>query len=120
MATQDSFTELRRIFAAIRWLPCVVAVMVLQVSLTFVNVWPTLDVRPTTALTVELPVAVLLIIGLTRRYPESIGMLIRGLSIGWVLLIVGRYVDVTTRSLYGREVNIYWDMQHIPKVGAMF
>ena len=120
MATQDSFTELRRIFAASRWLPCVVAVMVLQVSLTFVNVWPTLDVRPTTALTVELPVAVLLIIGLTRRYPKSIGMLIRGLSIGWVLLIVGRYVDVTTRSLYGREVNIYWDMQHIPKVGAMF
>ena len=99
---------------------CVVAVVILQVSLTFVNVWPTLDVQPTTDLTVELPLAVLLIIGLTRRYSGSAIMLIRALSTGWVLLIVGRYVDVTTRSLYGREVNLYWDMRHIPKVGAMF
>lgn len=105
---------------SVRWLACAVALSILQVSLTFVNVWPTLDVRPTADLTVELPLAILLLIGFSRWRTGSLETLSRVLSIGWVLLIVGRYVDVTTRSLYGREVNIYWDMRHIPKVGAMF
>ena len=105
---------------SVRWLACVVALSILQVSLTFVNVWPTLDVRPTADLTVELPLAILLLIGFSRWRTGSLKTLNRVLSIGWVLLILGRYVDVTTRSLYGREVNIYWDMRHIPKVGAMF
>ena len=51
---------------SVRWLACVVALSILQVSLTFVNVWPTLDVRPTTDLTVELPRAILLRIGFSR------------------------------------------------------
>ena len=38
----------------------------------------------------------------------------------WVALIVGRYVDVTVRSLYGRDINLYWDLRFVPDVGAMF
>ena len=45
---------------------------------------------------------------------------LRGAAVVWVLLIVGRYVDVTTRALYGRDVNPYWDLRHVPSVGAMF
>ena len=120
MGIRSFFSVLGSRVRSSRWVTCVVAAGILQISLTFVNVWPTLDVQPTTDLTVELPLAVLLIIGLTGRHSGSAVMLSRALSTGWVLLIVGRYVDVTTRSLYGREVNIYWDMRHIPKVGAMF
>ena len=38
----------------------------------------------------------------------------------WLLLIVGRYAEVTTTSLYGRDINFYWDTRHMPSVGAMF
>ena len=120
MRTRDFVAGLADPGGPIRWITCVVAVAILQISLTFVNVWPTLDVQATSDLTVELPLAVLLMVWFLRRHQDSVKGLIRVLSTGWVFLIVGRYVDVTTRSLYGREVNIYWDMRHIPKVGAMF
>jgi hypothetical protein len=35
------------------------------------------------------------------------------------VLVLGRYVDVTARSLYGRDINLYWDLRHMPDVGAM-
>jgi hypothetical protein len=37
-----------------------------------------------------------------------------------VFLAVGHYIDATARSLYGRDVNLYWDLQLLPNVGAMF
>ncbi|MCC7181880.1 MAG: sulfatase-like hydrolase/transferase [Acidobacteria bacterium] len=44
----------------------------------------------------------------------------RALAALWVVLVIGRYADVTTRSLYGRGVNLYWDLRLLPDVGAMF
>lgn len=41
------------------------------------------------------------------------------LSAGWVALGIGRYLDVTAPALYGREVNLYWDLQFVPDVVAM-
>jgi hypothetical protein len=46
-------------------------------------------------------------------------VVLRWLGAVWVVLVLGRYVDVTTRSLYGREINLYWDIRNIPDVGAM-
>lgn len=36
-----------------------------------------------------------------------------------MLLVAGRYAQVMAPSLYGREVNLYWDLQHVSAVAAM-
>jgi sulfatase-like protein len=41
------------------------------------------------------------------------------LSVAWLLLVIGRYADVTAQALYGREINLYWDLRFMPDVAAM-
>jgi hypothetical protein len=48
----------------------------------------------------------------TRGVLRSLGVLLS-------ILVIGRYTDVTARSLYGRDINLYWDLRHMPDVGAM-
>src|SRR6185295_13917208 len=43
----------------------------------------------------------------------------RWLAALWVLLVAGHYADVTAPALYGRDINLYWDLRHIPDVAAM-
>ena len=104
----------------ISWVAFVFALLLLNTSLTFVNVWPTLSIRPALALSPEVAIAVL---GLAIVGPGLAGrrrvLVLRWLGAFWVVLVVGRYIDVTTRSLYGREINLYWDIRNIPDVGAM-
>ncbi len=92
----------------------------LNLSVTFEHVWPTLSVRPSAALSAELGIVTLGLIGWQRRGRVASRRLLRTLAIVWTSLIVGRYVSVTTEGLYGRDVNLYWDLRHIPSVGAMF
>ena len=95
-----------------RWALLTVALVLLNLSLTFVSIWPTLGVQASAQLSVE---AALLVLGLAvvrawRGQPVSART--RGLlAATWVLLVIGRYIDVTTRSLYGRSVNLYWDLE---------
>ncbi len=96
------------------------ALLLVNVSLTFGNVWPTLGVRFTGDLSVEAAAGVLALVAMRvwrRGAPRTAA---RCLAVAWLLLVTGRYVEVTVASLYGREVNLYWDLQHVPKVGAMF
>ncbi len=98
----------------------IVALLLLNASLTFVNVWPTLRVRWPGGLSGELA---LLVIGLAlaaRRWGALSSRALRWLSIAWVALVVGRYVDVTVRSLFGRGLSLYWQLQFVPDVSAMF
>lgn len=98
----------------------VLALALLHLSLTFVNVWPTLRIRIGGEISVELAfaVAVLAVMSWLRGGVSTVWL--RVLSGVWSLLVVGRYIDVTTRSLYGRDINLYWDLKHVPKIGAMF
>src|SRR4029079_2766453 len=36
-----------------------------------------------------------------------------------VVLAIGHYADVTTPALYGRDINLYWDVRYMPDVAAM-
>ena len=102
------------------WCALAAALLLLNLSLTFRNVWPTLAIRPTAELSPDLAVGLLGLL-LLRRWGGQVSLrVLRGAAIVWVLLIAGRYVDVTTRALYGRDVNPYWDLRHVPSVGAMF
>jgi hypothetical protein len=105
---------------AIRWALLTAALVLLNASLTFVSVWPTLGVRLSRLISIE---AALLVLGLSvaatwRAQPASRAMR-RLLAVVWMTLVLGRYVEVTTRALYGRSVNLYWDLKLLPDVGAM-
>jgi hypothetical protein len=98
------------------WLSAVVALVLLNSSLTFENVWPTPRIRITPALSIELAVCVLLLVVFFRRADV---LSRRVLPVVWVVLVAGRYLDVTAPGLYGREFNLYWDSQHLGAVTAM-
>jgi len=104
----------------LQWIGLGASLVLLNISLTFTNIWPTLGIRLTPDLSVELAVILLAIfvahwwkVTLTAAHE-------RWLAVGWLLLVLGRYGDVTARSLYGRDINLFWDVRHMPNVGAMF
>ena len=103
------------------WTRLAVALVLINGSLTFVSIWPTLAVKPTLRLSLEAAGLVLGLALAARRGSAPVARTTqRLLAALWVVLIVAHYVDVSTRSLYGREVNLYWDLQLLPDVGAMF
>lgn len=97
------------------------ALVLLNVSVTFVSVWPTLGVRPTGLVSLDAAALVLVVAAAWhwRGTPVSRTGL-RWLSAFWVVLILARYAEVISRSLYGRSFSLYWDLQLLPDVGAMF
>jgi hypothetical protein len=109
----------KRVFSI--WIGGFAAVALLNASLVFTNVWPTLGVRWTADLSAELAAVLLLLIWRLRRTGRPASPRVLGrLAWVWVWLAVGHYVDATTRSLYGRNVNLYWDLKLMPDVSAMF
>jgi hypothetical protein len=95
------------------------ALVVLDASLAFKNVWPTPAIRWQGALSVELAVCVL---AMALAYPRFGSLSRRTLAwVGaiWVALVIVRYADVTAPALYGRPVNLFWDMRHVSAVAAM-
>jgi hypothetical protein len=102
-----------------QWLVLALAVAFLDLALTFYNVWPTLWIRPSYELSIELGV---LLSGVVA-YAAWRGSVPRALHVALLvlllLLVIGRYAEVTAPALYGRPVNFYWDARHLPAVGAM-
>jgi hypothetical protein len=103
----------------------VAAGVLLNASLSFHNIWPTPAIAWWGELSVEcalLLVALAVVrsaYGATRAAPMRSPLVIRTLSIVWVVLVLGHYADVTTPALYGREINLYFDLQFMPDVAAM-
>jgi hypothetical protein len=120
--------EIRRLLAALA------AVLLLDISVTFTNWWPTPAIWWNGDASVELAILLLGLIAfaLARRHAgsedpslgrTSAGLasprLVRWLSGIWLVLTLGRYVDVTAPALWGRELNFYWDLRFLPDVAAM-
>ena len=101
------------------WATLAAAVVLLDASLTFRNLWPTPAVRWNGDLSIELAACIGLLALATRRFGRLSRLAIRSLTILWVVLVISRYADVTTPALYGREVNLYWDVRHVSAVAAM-
>src|SRR5215213_6865259 len=89
------------------------ALIVLNVSLAFGNIWPTPAIQWRGDLSVELALVVL---GLALAAER--GWIPSRRAIG-VVLMIGRYADVTVQSLFGRELNLYWDARNFSAVGGM-
>ncbi len=96
----------------------VTAIVPLNQSLAFYNVWPTPKVAWRGHLSVELAV-VLLAVLLAAGRPAGRTVVPRLAAVLWVPLVIGRYMDVVAPALYGRPVNLFWDLRHLSAVAAM-
>ena len=96
------------------------ALLLLNGSVTFHNVWPTLGVHWPGELSVELAGLVLLLALSNAWVGRTAPRALAALSVLMVLFALGRYCDVTSPALYGREVNLYWDGPRLVSVVEMF
>src|SRR5207244_6208405 len=55
----------------------------------------------------------------TRRARPISSVAIRLITVVWILLVLGRYADVTATALFGRDINLYWDLRFIPDVVSL-
>jgi hypothetical protein len=105
-----------------RGISLTLAVLLLDVSLTFHNIWPTPAITWRGEISIELGAYLCLaaLVGAARRRtaPFSQAML-RTLTVVWLLFVLGRYADVTATALFGRDINLYWDLRFIPDVVSL-
>jgi hypothetical protein len=105
-----------------RVISLVLAVLLLNVALTFHNIWPTPAITWRGELSIELGafLCAAALLGLLRRRTAPLSAsLLRFLTIVSMLLVVGRYADVTATALFGRDINLYWDLRYIPDVVSL-
>lgn len=97
----------------------VLAMLFLNAAVSFDNLWPTPGITPDTRLAPEFVLLwslLLLAVGLAGMPGPR---LVAGLALGYTLLVIGRYADVTAPALFGRPINVYWDGRQIPRFLAV-
>lgn len=105
-----------------RWTGLVAALCLLNIALTLHNVWPTPAVRlaqPVPELSIELMLALLAVLAWAARRGALPAQLPAVLAVAWLLLALARYLEITAPALYGRPVNLYWDLRHVANVAHM-
>lgn len=102
-----------------KWVAAAVALVVLNGSVTFSNLWPTLGVHWPGELSVEITAVLLLLALLNAWKGRTAPRIIALLSTLIVAFALARYGGVTTPALYGREVNLYWDAPRMVSVVEM-
>ena len=102
-----------------RWIVLGAALALLNASVTYDNVWPTLGVRPGGRLSIEVCVVLLAIGVAVRRFSRFSPSALAAVTAVWMVLVLGRYTQVTALALYGREINVYWDIRFVPDLMAM-
>jgi hypothetical protein len=101
-------------------LPSLIAALaLLNASLSFHNIWPTPAIGWAGELSLEFALILLLLALLRQRRGSVPRVLIRAAAVAWIVLTIGHYADVTTPALYGRDINLYWDLRYMPDVARM-
>jgi hypothetical protein len=95
------------------------ALLFLNAALSFENWRPTPGIQPDHRLAPELVglwVVLLVVVrvggSLSRRAATA-------LALAYLVLVIGRYADVTAPALFGRPINLYWDVPQIPRFLAV-
>jgi hypothetical protein len=91
------------------------ALLLLNGALSFSTWWPTPGILPDHRLSSEFVVLWLLLLLLHAWRGPVQPRIVSLLAGGYLLLVVGRYADVTVPSLFGRQINLYWDGAQIPR-----
>lgn len=89
-------------------------------SLAFQNLWPTPWIRLVPELAVEVLV-LLALLALLRSAGWRPGRRAKlSLAVLLLLAVVLRYTEVTAPPLFGRALNLYWDVRHLPNLIELF
>ena len=91
------------------------ALLFLNGMLSFTTWWPTPGILPDERLAPEFVWLWLVLLGALRLRGTLSRRILNVLTLAYLLLVLGRYLDVTAPSLFGREVNLYWDGAQIPR-----
>ncbi len=105
-----------------RWAGLAAALCLLNVALTLHNVWPTPAVRlaqPVPEFSIELVLLLLALLAWAAGRGTLPARLPVALAAAWLLLALARYLEITAPALYGRPVNLYWDLRHVGNVARM-
>jgi phosphoglycerol transferase MdoB-like AlkP superfamily enzyme len=110
---ESRLADVRRVVAV------AIALAVVNGAITFHNVWPTLGIRWPGELSIEVAVLLLALSISNATLGRTSPRVLAFLSIMLVLFAIGRYGEVTAPALYGREINLYWDAQHVGALAGM-
>ncbi len=91
------------------------ALLLLNGMLSFSTWWPTPGIVPDRRLAPEFVWLWLTLLAVVRLRGALSRRALTALALGYLLLVLGRYLDVTAPSLFGREVNLYWDGAQVPR-----
>lgn len=95
------------------------ALLLVNALLVFGNVWPTPWPAFRLAISPELGVLVAALAIWRWRGHALPARGLLGAAALLLVLVIGRYLDVTAPALYGRPVNLYWDLPHLINVTGM-
>lgn len=93
----------------------VIALLLLNTLLSVRNWWPTPAVLPDLRLSPEAVALWLLMLALVAWRGTPSRRVQAALTVLLLMLVLGRYANVTVPTLFGRPVNLYWDGQQIPR-----
>ena len=95
------------------------ALALLNALLTFDILMPTPLVRPQLLLAPEFVLFWLALLAVVAWRGVPSARLVSALAALYLLLVIGRYLDVAVRQLFGRPVNLFWDGPQIPRFLAV-
>lgn len=99
----------------VRLLSVTAALLLLNQALAFSNWWPTPAVIPDHRLAPEFVWLWVILLGIVFWRGALPARGLTALSSLYLLLVLGRYIDVTAPALFGRAINLYWDVPQIPR-----
>lgn len=91
------------------------ALLFLNALLSFGPWWPTPGIVLQARLAPELVALWGVLLWLAARPAAPSRGTLWALSVLLLLLVLGRYADVTAPSLFGRPVSLYWDLPQVPR-----
>lgn len=99
----------------LRWGQGVAALVILNAFLSFSTWWPTPFVVLDARIAPEFVGLWVLVLGLVAWRGALGQVALRLITAGYLMLVLGRYADVTVPALFGRPINAYWDIPQIPR-----
>jgi hypothetical protein len=92
------------------------ALFVLNALMSMTNLWPTPFVKLDKRIAPEFVLLWVLILALVLWRGALSARAVTGLTVAYIVLVIGRYFDTTAPALFGRDINLYWDGYQIPRV----
>lgn len=93
----------------------IAALLFVNGMLSFSNWWPTPGIVPDHRIAPEFVWLWVILLICVGRQGDLSPRLLGGLTTAYLMLVLGRYLDVTAPALFGRDINLYWDGAQIPR-----